>query len=86
MLIQDNGTTVMVSQIYFNNFDENCQNHGKNMGEASLLFYVLKAGGNYEAVDEELTKEAFRILHYLVENNLERLLGPLFEGKVSELL
>jgi len=38
------------------------------------------------AVDEEMTKEAFRILHYLVENNLERLLGPLFEGKVSELL
>lgn len=84
MLIQDNGTTVMVSQIYFNNFDENCQNRGRNMEEASLLFYVLKPGGNYEVVDEEMTKEAFRILHYLVENNLERLLAPLFESKIKK--
>ena len=86
MLIKDNGTTVKVSQIYFNNFEENCQTRGNGMEEASLLFYVLRPGENYEDVDEEMTKVAFKILYYLVENNLQRLLGPLFEGKVSELL
>ena len=83
MLIKDDGTTIMVSQIYFNNFDESCQSPKNNTEEASLLFYVIKPGGNYDDVDEEMTKEAFRILYYLAENSLGQLLGPLFEQKVS---
>ncbi|XP_068693535.1 uncharacterized protein [Montipora foliosa] len=83
MLIKDDGTSIMLSQIYLNNFDESCQSPKKNTEEASLLFYVIKPGGNYDDVDEEMTKEAFRILYYLAENSLGQLLGPLFERKIK---
>lgn len=39
------------------------------MEEVFLLFYVIKFGGNYDDVDEEMIKEVFRIFYYLVENS-----------------
>lgn len=84
-LLQDNGEPINASQVYLNNFDENCP--GKNNEDkASLIFYVIKPGGTFQDVDKDMTKQAFKILHYLVENKLGRLLGPLFEQKVRWLL
>ena len=84
LLIKDDGHPIMFSQVYLNNFDENCPASKNNTAEkASLLFYIIKPGGTYADVDEEMTKHAFKALHYLVENKLGRLFGPLFELKVS---
>ena len=82
LLIQDNGNPLMFSQVYLNNFDENCPAPRNSTEKASLLFYVVKPGGTYQDVDKEMTKHAFKLLHYFVENKLGRMIGPLFELKV----
>ena len=82
VVIQDDGTPIMYSQVYLNNFDENCP-APKNSTDVSLLFYVVKPNGGYRDVDVNLTINAYKVLHYLVENKLGRMLGPLFELKVS---
>lgn len=81
LLIQDNGEPINATQVYLNNFDENCPAKN-NVDKASLLFYVIKPGGTFEDVDKDLTTHAYNVLHYLVENKLERLFGPMFELKV----
>ena len=81
LLLQDNGEPINATLIQLINFDDNCP--AKNNGDkASLLFYVTKADGT---VDKDMTKQAFNILYYLVENNLGELFGPLFELKVRRL-
>ena len=79
LLLQDTGEPINATQIHLINFDDNCPAKN-NVDKTSLLFYVTKADGT--AVDKDMTKQAFNILHYLVENNLGELLGPLFELKV----
>lgn len=79
LLLQDNGEPINATQIYLINFDENCPARN-NVDKASLLFYVIKAGGT---VDKDMTKQAFNILYYLAENKLGRIFGPVFELKVT---
>ena len=81
LLLQDNGEPVNATQIYLINFDDNCPAKN-NVDKASLLFYVMKADGT---VDKDMTKQAFKILYYLAENKLGRILGPVFELKVTSL-
>lgn len=83
LIVQKNGDLITFSQLYLNNFDENCPAARNNTEKASLLFYIVKSGGTYQDVDKELTRHAFEILYYLVENKLGRLIGPLFELKVG---
>ena len=83
LVIQDDGTPIMFSQVYLNNFDEKCPAPKNSTEEVSLLFYVVKANGGYKDVDVNLTIGAYKVLHYLVENKLGRMLGPLFELKVG---
>lgn len=81
LVIQDNGEPINATQVYLNNFDENCP-AANNEGKASLLFYIIKPGGTFQDVDIELTKQAYNFIHYLVENKLGRMFGPLFQLKV----
>lgn len=83
LLHQNDGSHIMFSQVYLNNFDENCPAPMNSTEKASLLFYIIKPGGTFEDVDKEMTKHAFKVLHYLVENKLGRLIGPLFELKIN---
>ncbi|KAJ7385358.1 hypothetical protein OS493_016436 [Desmophyllum pertusum] len=83
MILQDNGQPINASQIYLNNFDENCPAKN-NVDKASLLFYVITPGGTFQDVDKDMTKQAFKILHYLVENQLGRTFGPLFQLKITK--
>lgn len=80
LLLQDNGEPINATQIYLINFDDNCPAKN-NVDKASLLFYVIKADGT---VDKDMTKQAFNVLYYLVENNLGRLFGPVFELKIEK--
>lgn len=82
LLLQDNGEPINATQINLINFDDNCPAKN-NVDKASLLFYVIKADGT---VDKDMTKQAFNVLYYLVENNLGRLFGPVFELKVTWLI
>ena len=83
LLHQDDGSRIMFAQVYLNNFDENCPAPMNSTEKASLLFYIIKPGGTSQDVDKEMTKHAFKVLNYLVENQLGRLIGPLFELKVG---
>lgn len=84
ILLQDNGEPIMLSQIYLNNFDENCPAPKNRTDDVSLLFYVIKPGGDFRDVDVEMTKHAFKILYYLAENKLGEMLGPIFELKIKK--
>lgn len=79
----DMGQPLNVSQIYLNNFGENCPPKN-NVDKASLKFYIIKPGGTCEGDDKNMTIKAFKILHYLVENKLGALFGQLFQLKIEK--
>ncbi|XP_078369853.1 uncharacterized protein LOC144653670 [Oculina patagonica] len=83
ILIQDNGVPINTTEVYLNNFDENCPAKN-NVDKASLLFYIIKPGGTFQDVDKDMTKHAYNVLHYLVENKLGGLFGPIFELKIEK--
>lgn len=83
LVLDQHGQYLNVSQIYLNNFDENCP--PKNyVDKASIKFSIIKPGGTFDAVDKNATVKAFETLHYLTENNLGVLVGPLFQGKIEK--
>ncbi|XP_022780471.1 uncharacterized protein LOC111321771 [Stylophora pistillata] len=83
LVLDQYGHYLNVSQIYLNNFDENCPPKN-NVDKASIKFYIIKSGGTYDAVDKNATIKAFETLHYLTENNLGVLVGPLFQRKIEK--
>lgn len=82
LVLDDHGHHLNVSQIYINNFDENCPPKN-NVDKASPKFYIIKPGGAYDEVNKNATIKAYETLHYLTDNNLGILAGPLFQRKVS---
>ena len=82
LVLDDHGHHLNVSQIYINNFDENCPPKN-NVDKASPKFYIIKPGGAYDEINKNATIKAYETLRYLTDNNLGTLAGPLFQRKVS---
>ncbi|RMX51984.1 hypothetical protein pdam_00004738 [Pocillopora damicornis] len=83
LVLDDHGHHLNVSQIYINNFDENCPPKN-NVDKASPKFYIIKPGGAYDEVNKNATIKAYETLRYLTDNNLGVLAGPLFQRKIEK--